>query len=331
MNKLQLQKDQEKLMDEILLLADKTQTQIEHLIDTSINNIEEAIKKIYFDYKHRYNLTDAEAITYLKRKLTATDVINLVSEGYLEQADAVSAINQINRLIILKRYIRKQANTIKQYQQTHMERLLINTSALAYNKTIFNISKNIGFVIDFQKMPQKKINKLLHHNWLGSNFYKRIQNNCGKLQDKVESVLTDGILRGKSIDYMAEELTKISHYGKKASEQLVRTEASHFNNQFELEAYKELDIEQYVFLATLDSKTSTACRDLDGKVFPLNKAEEGVNFPPMHPRCRSTTIMYYDQDTLTNLKRRAKTKNGKKIVLDKFVTYREWEKMVDVK
>lgn len=327
MNKLQLQKDQEKLMDEILLLADKTQTQIEHLIDTSINNIEEAIKKIYFDYKHRYNLTDAEAITYLKRKLTATDVINLVSEGYLEQADAVSAINQISRLMVLKRYIRKQANTIKQYQQTHMERLLINTSALAYNKTIFNISKNIGFVIDFQKMPQKKINKLLHHNWLGSNFYKRIQNNCGKLQDKVESVLTDGILRGKSIDYMAEELTKISHYGKKASEQLVRTEASHFNNQFELEAYKELDIEQYVFLATLDSKTSTACRDLDGKVFPLNKAEEGVNFPPMHPRCRSTTIMYYDQDTLTNLKRRAKTKNGKKIVLDKFVTYREWEKI----
>lgn len=327
MNKLQLQKDQEKLMDEILQLADKTQTQIEHLIDTSINNIEEAIKKIYFDYKHRYNLTDAEAITYLKRKLTATDVINLVGEGYLEQADAVSAINQISRLMVLKRYIRKQANTIKQYQQTHMERLLINTSALAYNKTIFNISKNIGFVIDFQKMPQKKINKLLHHNWLGSNFYKRIQNNCGKLQDKVESVLTDGILRGKSIDYMAEELTKISHYGKKASEQLVRTEASHFNNQFELEAYKELDIEQYVFLATLDSKTSTACRDLDGKVFPLNSAEEGVNFPPMHPRCRSTTMMYYDQDTLANLKRRAKTKDGKRIILDKFTTYREWEKM----
>lgn len=327
MNKLQLQKDQEKLMDEVLLLADKTQTQIERLIDTSINNIEEAIKKIYFDYKHRYNLTDAEAITYLKRKLTATDVINLVSEGYLEQADAVSAINQISRLMVLKRYIRKQTNTIKQYQQTHMEKLLINTSTLAYNKTIFNISKNIGFVIDFQKMPQKKINKLLHHNWLGSNFYKRIQNNCGKLQDKVESVLTDGILRGKSIDYMAEELTKISHYGKKASEQLVRTEASHFNNQFELEAYKELDIEQYVFLATLDSKTSTACRDLDGKVFPLSSAEEGVNFPPMHPRCRSTTIMYYDQDTLTNLKRRAKTKDGKRIILDKFTTYREWEKM----
>lgn len=327
MNKLQLQKDQEKLMDEVLLLADKTQTQIEHLIDTSINNIEEAIKKIYFDYKHRYNLTDAEAITYLKRKLTATDVIDLINLGYLEQADAVSAINQINKLIVLKRYIRKQTNTIKKYQQTHMERLLINTSALAYNKTIFNISKNIGFVIDFQKMPQKKINKLLHHNWLGSNFYKRIQNNCGKLQDKVESVLTDGILRGKSIDYMAEELTKISNYGKKASEQLVRTEASHFNNQFELEAYKELDIEQYVFLATLDSKTSTACRDLDGKVFPLSSAEEGVNFPPMHPRCRSTTIMYYDQDTLANLKRRAKTKDGKRIILDKFTTYREWEKM----
>lgn len=323
----QLQKDQEKLMDEILLLADKTQTQIEHLIDTSLNNIEEAIKKIYFNYKKRYNLTDAEAIRYLKRKLTATDVINLVNQGYLDQADAASATNQINRLIVLKSYIKKQTKHIQINQINHFERLLTNVSALAYNKTIFNISKNVGFAIEFQKMPQKKINKLLHHNWLDSNFYKRIQNNCGKLQDKVEKVLTDGILRGKSVDYMAEELTKISHYGKKTSEQLVRTEASHFNNQFELEAYKELDIEQYVFLATLDSKTSTACRDLDGKVFPLNKAEEGVNFPPMHPRCRSTTMVYINKDTLSNLKRRAKTKDGKRIILDKFTTYREWEKM----
>ena len=323
----QLQKDQEKLMDEILLLADKTQTQIEHLIDVSIKNIEEAIKKIYFDYKHRYNLTDAEAISYLKRKLTAADVINLISQGYLDQADAVSATNQINRLIVLKNYIKKQTKHIRVNQISQFERLLTNVCSLAYNKTIFNISKNVGFAIEFQKMPQKKINKLLHHNWLDSNFYKRIQNNCGKLQDKVEAVLTDGILRGKSTEYMTEELTKISSYGKKASEQLVRTEASHFHNTFELEAYKELDIEQYVFLATLDGRTSTACRDLDGKIFATNQSKEGVNFPPMHPRCRSTTMIYVDKDTLANLKRRARTKNGKKIVLDKFVTYREWEKM----
>lgn len=327
MNKKQLKRDAEKSMDEILLLADKTQTQIEHLINTSIHNIEDAIKKIYFNYKKRYNLTDAEAIRYLKRKLTATDVINLVNQGYLDQADAASATNQINRLIVLKNYIKKQTKHIQINQVNHFERLLTNVSALAYNKTIFNISKNVGFAIEFQKMPKKKINKLLHHNWLNSNFYKRIQNNCGKFQDKVEKVLTDGILRGKSVDYMAEELTKISHYGKNAAEQLVRTEASHFHNQAELEAYKELDIEQYVFLATLDGKTSTICQDLDGKIFPTNKSKEGVNFPPMHPRCRSTTMVYINKDTLSNLKRRAKTKDGKRIILDKFTTYREWEKM----
>ncbi len=43
-------------------------------------------------------------------------------------------------------------------------------------------------------------------------------------------------------------------------------------------------------MATLDSRTSLACRELDGKDFAVAEARAGVNYPPMHPRCRSTTI-----------------------------------------
>lgn len=71
---------------------------------------------------------------------------------------------------------------------------------------------------------------------------------------------------------------------------LVRTETTCVANMAELYGYKELDIDEYEFSACLDSRTSDLCRELDGKVFKRNSAQAGVNLPPMHPFCRSTTL-----------------------------------------
>jgi SPP1 gp7 family putative phage head morphogenesis protein len=49
-------------------------------------------------------------------------------------------------------------------------------------------------------------------------------------------------------------------------------------------------VEKYEFLAAIDSRTSKLCRDKDGKVFKLKDSKVGVNFPPLHPHCRSTII-----------------------------------------
>ena len=54
-------------------------------------------------------------------------------------------------------------------------------------------------------------------------------------------------------------------------------------------SYVEAGIDEYTYLATLDLKTSEICRRLDGKTFLLSERQEGVNYPPMHPNCRSTT------------------------------------------
>ena len=46
--------------------------------------------------------------------------------------------------------------------------------------------------------------------------------------------------------------------------------------------------------ATLDNRTSDACQELDGKVIAVSKAVVGLNYPPLHPYCRSTTIPYFE-------------------------------------
>lgn len=96
------------------------------------------------------------------------------------------------------------------------------------------------------------------------------------------------------------------------------------NNIAEIESYKEADIEKYVFLATLDSKTCPICGNLDGKIFCVKDAKIGLNLPPMHKDCRCSTIAYMgDSEELIN--RRARDpETGKTYVLDKNTNYSNW-------
>ncbi len=51
---------------------------------------------------------------------------------------------------------------------------------------------------------------------------------------------------------------------------VIRTEKNYFYNQGELLAYKEAGIAKYEYLATLDSRTSTVCQDVDAKRRAIN-------------------------------------------------------------
>ncbi|HAR6638206.1 TPA: phage head morphogenesis protein, partial [Staphylococcus aureus] len=47
---------------------------------------------------------------------------------------------------------------------------------------------------------------------------------------------------------------------------------------------------EYKYVAKIDSETSKLCHSLNGKIFKVKDMIPGVNAPPMHPWCRSTTV-----------------------------------------
>jgi SPP1 gp7 family putative phage head morphogenesis protein len=69
---------------------------------------------------------------------------------------------------------------------------------------------------------------------------------------------------------------------------IVRTTVNQVTNTASQSVYKaNSDVtEEYRYVATLDSRTSPVCRDLDGQIF---KYDEGP-VPPQHFGCRSTTV-----------------------------------------
>ncbi len=82
---------------------------------------------------------------------------------------------------------------------------------------------------------------------------------------------------------------------KSIAERLILTESAYFAGQSRIDGYKQTGVTHYKYVATLDSRTSDKCRHMDSKIIPINEAEPGVNYPPLHAYCRSTTIPHFDE------------------------------------
>lgn len=108
------------------------------------------------------------------------------------------------------------------------------------------------------------------------------------------------------------------------------TEKAYFASLADIESYRRLGVEQFEFLATLDSRTSEICQEMDGRVFKVSQYEIGVNVPPLHPNCRSTTVPYFEDDEFDSGERAARGADGKTHYVPANMKYAEWKaKFVD--
>ena len=200
------------------------------------------------------------------------------------------------------------------------------TMTYGYYSTLFKASKAFDIVIKFDSIPKRAIESALKEPFAGGIFNDRLMKNMDEtLKDNLRSIITKGMEEGKSVWKMSQDMREMMGYSKKNCERIIRTETNNFYNRGTLTAYRELEVEKYVFLATLDSRTSEKCQELDLKTFTVDEAETGVNLPPIHPNCRSTTMMYVSDEWLKSLDRRARDSEGKSIVI-KNMDYAEWYK-----
>lgn len=160
----------------------------------------------------------------------------------------------------------------------------------AYMQTVFDVTKGADYRAAFDLIPESRVKAILSTNWSGQMFSERVWDNTNTLADGLKHDMLVGIMAGKSEQHMADDIMNRCGVGAFEARRLVRTETTCVANMAELYGYKELDIDEYEFSACLDSRTSDLCRELDGKVFKRNNAQAGVNLPPMHPFCRSTTL-----------------------------------------
>lgn len=192
----------------------------------------------------------------------------------------------------------------------------------AYYHTIFDIAKGTGIEPNFAAVNEKLINSIVKEPWSGKNYSKRIWSNMDKLENELRDVLTDAAMNGESIGKTSRKVAESFNTASYNAERLIRTETTYACNQAELASYEELDIDRYKYVATLDTRTSPICQQLDGKIFETEKARAGLNLPAMHPNCRSTTIPYFED--FEPEERAARDADGNPIQVPANMTYPEW-------
>ncbi|GEM_PF-1869422 len=262
---------------------------------------------------------------YIKNGIEAAITQLPYIESQLENASAKFHISRLNALKIQVLSISNEMFAdVDKVVKDSMKKVYSDT----YYKTAFNIQNAIGIYSDFARIDDNLLEKILSKPWAedGSNFSERIWGKQRpKLVNKIHKDLVDCVSRGRNPNEYTEELAKEFKVGLNQANNLIVTEYNYFNERATQDCMKELDVEEYEILGTLDGVTCATCGGLDGKHYPLKDAVIGINSPPFHPRCRCTTIPYFN-DEFTQGEERAYRGEDGKTHYTKAKTYEEWKR-----
>lgn len=180
----------------------------------------------------------------------------------------------------------------------------------------------------FSELSTKEVKQILDTPWLGSNYSKRIWNDTDLLAKKLQELFAVSEMTGMSQREMADKIAKEFSTGIGVARRLIRTEANHVHNQAKLAGWKAHGVEKYSLVAVLDFRTSQKCRDIDGKVFDVDKATVNVNFPPLHPWCRTVAVAWFSYAKYGGNRTANDPITGETFKLSAEDTYRDWEQML---
>ncbi|MDG6130823.1 minor capsid protein [Lactococcus formosensis] len=212
-----------------------------------------------------------------------------------------------------------------------LEGLLKGSYNDTYYRNIYNSQAVKGkFSSNFAHVDDKKLNAVIHSGWKGSNFSTRL---WGNATHTLPNALSETLFRGIALGFGPDRLTqmarvKLKDFSENQIHRLVTTEAAHIVEQATLDSYKEIGLEKYEYLATLESHTCEVCGKLDGQVLEVSKQETGTNYPPIHPYCRCTTVpwdKWFEENDIKRWSRNEETGKGKSI---DDMSYSKWKEDV---
>lgn len=245
--------------------------------------------------------------------------------GFDKELEEVYLRSRISRLQALQTQVELRMMELFGSQRDVLRDHLQERYTDTYYRTVYAVSQQADVASTFARIDPQTIERILAVPWAGSEFSSRIWADKDKLTRELMQTLSRGFVRGDSLGRMTKEFAQRMGVSESRAATLIHTESAHMAAEAAEQGYRETGVQSYRFEAALDLKTCAVCGALDQREFPLAEHETGINYPPLHPRCRCTTVPV--TEFRIGSKRAARNPaTGKTEYVEKKLTYEEWRK-----
>ncbi|MDN2450078.1 minor capsid protein [Leuconostoc sp. UCMA20149] len=305
----------EKRTKEIMDLLDVKDTELTNAVlkeyQAASDDISRKIDDFYEKYADKNTISYDEAI----KRVRAVDL-----DDYVKRANAYRMSNKDNPELLKRLNAQYMTSKISRLELLKLEidfRILQASNAQSETFTAYlakegaYIYSALSFGNAIKTLNEREIESILQMEWSGASYSQRIWRDNDVLANKLKDELVKAAINGTNPRVTAKKLRDTFGGTKPNTERLVRTESTYVANASTAKRYDNMGVKEYDFVAVLDRRTSSICREMNGQTFPLSEFMPGTNAPAMHPNCRSTIVpaasnltkynKYLDSDTVDDL------------------------------
>ncbi|MBM0858688.1 minor capsid protein [Staphylococcus epidermidis] len=245
----------------------------------------------------KYALDTGLSIQEVKKKADEFDVLAFRDKAkqYVERKDFSDEANKALKLYNLsmkvsrEQLLKQQLDLIVKNSgsdlQDKIEEKLVDAVDREVERQAHILGENV-------KIDDTEVKAVVNSNFKGVNWSTRLWQDMAVVQKEVERTTSNVLLRGRHPNEYIKDFKKQTNTTTYNASRLLVTESARVQAESQKLTYlKDLGEDgEYKYVAKIDKKTSKICHSLNGKVFKVKDMIPGVNAPPMHPWCRSTTV-----------------------------------------
>lgn len=278
----------------------------------------------------------------MDKKADMNDILNAYSKALDEirtemakiyaqhMVDGKLQVNLQQRYSILQRLEKQLTQMYQKLGKVDFDttsKILHDIYSESYYRSVYAIDRGTTVKIAFKLLTPELIDAAVNTPIDGTIFSDRIWHNKEVLVNRLRSLIEKAIIQGTDPQKLSRMLKDEFGVSANESKRLINTELARVVSQANDSIYKQSNVvNQVMWDATLDNKTSQICRHLDGQKWDVN-ADHPI--PPAHPHCRSCLIPIVPGWKPTIKRENIKNYSGKKPIIN-YSTYETWKKSKNI-
>ena len=254
----------------------------------SYNRLQAQIDQFYINYAGREGLTKQEAM----KRADKMDVTKFNRKAYkaVKEKDFSPATNEWLRVYNLKMKV-SRLELLKAELDLEIQNLTAETYEMfdkaRRDEILSEFERQAGILGNSSKGVKKRLETILDADFYGESFSSRVWGKTGLQQTLQKDVFASlNRIYTDMMGYKQERDRLAKKYGasRSSAERLIKTEIARINADTQKEMLVDGEFTHFIFVA--EPGACEICAPLDGKAFPVDELEKGVNMYPMHPNCR---------------------------------------------